>query len=66
MYHWCLVLYFPQYRANCGTYYRCVPAPAGKRSVASALCQSELFFDVEQQICERKYKVDNCAQIDSE
>ncbi|KAK8406786.1 hypothetical protein O3P69_007382 [Scylla paramamosain] len=52
------------YKANCGTYYRCLPAPAGKKSISEAKCQSELFFDVEQQICERKHNVLNCAQID--
>ncbi|XP_053645646.1 chitin deacetylase 1 [Cherax quadricarinatus] len=54
------------YRANCGVYYRCVPAPAGKRSISASQCQSELFFDVQQQICERKSKVTNCEQIDKE
>ncbi|KAK3881495.1 hypothetical protein Pcinc_014060 [Petrolisthes cinctipes] len=52
------------YKAECGKYYRCVPAPAGKRSIVRSSCQTQLYFDVEKQICERKHKVLNCEQID--
>ncbi|XP_071519197.1 chitin deacetylase 1-like isoform X3 [Panulirus ornatus] len=55
-----------EYRAACGLHYRCVPASAGKKSISAQSCQSELFFDVQQQTCEIKSKVKNCQQIDKQ
>jgi len=47
-------------RSTCGTYYRCIPASAGKKSISEQRCQTSMVFDVERQICDIRNRVDNC------
>merc|ERR1711970_1206389 len=47
-------------RADCATYYRCVPGGGNRKLVSKSTCGFGMFFDVELQICEVRGKVDNC------
>jgi len=48
--------------STCGTYYRCIPASAGKKSISVQKCQTSMVFDVERQICDIRNRVDNCLE----
>merc|ERR1712183_47375 len=47
-------------RANCATYYRCVPGGGNRKLVSKSTCGFGMFFDIELQICEVRGKVQNC------
>ncbi|KAG7174655.1 Very low-density lipoprotein receptor-like 2 [Homarus americanus] len=52
------------YKANCGIYYLCIAgSPASTKTITQNQCQTELYFDIQQQICDRKRQVTNCEVI---
>ncbi|KAF2355320.1 Low-density lipoprotein (LDL) receptor class A repeat [Trinorchestia longiramus] len=48
-------------RSSCAWYYRCVPGGGSRLLVSKSKCGFGMLFDVEQQTCQVRNKVNNCA-----
>ncbi|XP_066942891.1 chitin deacetylase 1-like [Macrobrachium rosenbergii] len=48
------------YNQKCGEYYRCIPAPGGKKALSKGTCQTSMAFDIKLQICQIRREVKNC------